>query len=144
MTKIDEFESKLEEQAIEEINRMIDPQSWSLDPSLNSLGWDFIHNSLVMATGQTQLTALKNGIMFLRKYKLESYEIVDHPKHYGGKEAKHEAISVIEEWGLGFHLGNVVKYISRAGRKPDQSMIDDLNKAKWYLERFIEKVDKNT
>ena len=144
MTKIDEFESKLEEQAIEEINRMIDPKSWSLNPSLNSLGWDFIHNSLVMATGQTQLTALKNGIMLLRKDKLESYEIVDHPKHYGGKEAKHEAISVIEEWGLGFHLGNVVKYISRAGRKPDQSMVDDLKKAKWYLERFIEKVDKNT
>ena len=65
MTKIDEFESKLEEQAIEEINRMIDPQSWSLDPSLNSLGWDFIHNRLVMATGQTQLAALKNAIMLL-------------------------------------------------------------------------------
>ena len=144
MTKIDEFESKLEEQAIEEINQMIDPKSWSLNPSLNSLGWDFMHNNLVRATGQTQLTALKNGIMFLRKDKLESYEIVDHPKHYGGKEAKHEAISVIEEWGLGFHLGNVVKYISRAGRKPDQSMVDDLKKAKWYLERFIEKVDKNT
>jgi len=69
------------------------------------------------------------------------YEMIDHPKHYGGKESKHEAISVIEEWNLGFHLGNVVKYISRAGRKPDQSQIDDLKKAQWYLERYIEKLE---
>ena len=144
MNKIDEFESKLEEQAIEEINQMIDSESWSLSPSLNCLGWDFVHDSLVVATGETQLTALKNTLVVLRSDKQESYEIVDHPKHYGGPKAKHEAISVIEEWNLGFHLGNVVKYISRAGRKPDQSMVDDLKKAKWYLERFIEKVDKNT
>ena len=143
MTKIDEFESKLEEQAIEEINRMIDPQSWSLDPSLNSLGWDFIHNRLVMATGQTQLAALKNAIMLLRENKQEIYEIVDHPKHYGGKQSKHEAISVIEEWGLGFHLGNIVKYISRAGKKPNQDKISDLKKARWYLDRYISNLEAN-
>lgn len=144
MNKIDEFESKLEEQATEEINQMIDSESWSLNPSLNCLGWDFVHDSLVVATGETQLRALKNTLVVLRTNKEEDYEIVDHPKHYGGSKAKHEAISVIEEWNLGFHLGNVVKYISRAGHKPDQSMVDDLKKAKWYLERFIEKVDKNT
>jgi len=69
------------------------------------------------------------------------YESIDHPKHYGGKDAKHEAISVIEEWKLGFHLGNVIKYISRAGKKPAQNVLQDLKKAKWYLERYIELIE---
>ena len=63
-------------------------------------------------------------------------EKVNHPKHYGGKEDPYEAIKVIEAWGLGFHLGNTVKYISRAGKK--DSLVQDLKKAKWYLERVID------
>lgn len=63
-------------------------------------------------------------------------ENVNHPKHYGGKDDPYEAIKVIEAWGLGFHLGNAVKYISRAGKK--DSLVQDLKKAKWYLERVIE------
>jgi hypothetical protein len=47
---------------------------------------------------------------------------------------------VIEAWELGFNLGNVIKYISRAGKKG--SRIDDLKKAQWYLTREIEKVNK--
>jgi hypothetical protein len=61
---------------------------------------------------------------------------VNHPKHYGGKDDPYEAIKVIEAWGLGFHLGNAVKYIARAGKK--DSIVQDLKKAKWYLERVIE------
>jgi len=96
--------------------------------------------------GSTELEALKNALVIARMYNVGpgDYEFIDHPQHYGGKDSKHEAISVIEEWDLGFHLGNVVKYISRAGRKPDQDAIEDLKKAKWYLERFIEKNEKNT
>jgi hypothetical protein len=63
-------------------------------------------------------------------------ENVNHPKHYGGKDDPYEAIKVIEAWGLGFHLGNAVKYIARAGKK--DSIVQDLKKAKWYLERVIE------
>jgi hypothetical protein len=44
-------------------------------------------------------------------------ESVDHPAHYGGEDNPYEAIKVVEAWGLDFHLGNVVKYISRAGKK---------------------------
>jgi hypothetical protein len=51
----------------------------------------------------------------------------------------YEAINVIEAWGLNFNLGNVLKYVARAGRKTD-SPIDDLEKAKWYIEREIEKL----
>ena len=63
-------------------------------------------------------------------------EMVNHPEHYGGKDNQYEAIKVIEAWNLDFHLGNTVKYISRAGKK--ESMIQDLEKAKWYLERKIQ------
>lgn len=60
---------------------------------------------------------------------------IDHPKHYGG-DNPYEAIKVIEAWHLDFHLGNVVKYIARAGKKSDR--LEDLEKAKWYLDRSIE------
>jgi hypothetical protein len=43
-------------------------------------------------------------------------------------------IEVINAWGLGFELGNAVKYISRAGKKPGQSRVQDLRKAIEYLE----------
>jgi len=67
-------------------------------------------------------------------------DAVNHPEHYGGSDSTYEAIKVIEAWELGFNLGNVIKYISRAGKKG--SRIDDLKKAQWYLTREIEKVNK--
>ena len=63
-------------------------------------------------------------------------EAVNNPKHYGGNTT-YEAIKVIEAWELNFHLGNVVKYISRAGKKDLTKTKEDLLKAKWYLERYI-------
>lgn len=68
------------------------------------------------------------------------YEQVDHPAHYGGKSDPYEAIKVIEAWGLGFCLGNAVKYISRAGKKPDADTLTDLSKAAWYLDREIKRL----
>lgn len=67
----------------------------------------------------------------------EPLQSVDHPAHYGGADNTYEAIKVIEAWELGFNLGNVVKYISRAGKKG--SKLEDLKKAQWYLKREIEK-----
>jgi hypothetical protein len=64
---------------------------------------------------------------------------IDHPVHYGG-DTQYETIKVIEAWDLGFHLGNAVKYISRAGKKPGQSVIDDLKKAEWYIQREIARI----
>lgn len=66
-----------------------------------------------------------------------SVEQINHPKHYGGSQDPYEAIKVIEAWGLGFCLGNVVKYICRAGNKEGALAIDDLKKAEWYLQREI-------
>jgi len=68
-------------------------------------------------------------------------EKIDHPPHYGGKDNPYEAIKVIEAWELGFNLGNCVKYISRAGKKEYASAMDDLKKARWYLDREITKED---
>lgn len=64
---------------------------------------------------------------------------INHPAHYGGSENTYEAIKVIEAWHLGFNLGNVVKYISRAGKKGNK--LEDLKKAQWYLQREIEKLE---
>jgi len=65
-------------------------------------------------------------------------EMVKNPDHYGGASNPYEAIKVIEAWDLDFHLGNTVKYISRAGKKYPEKELEDLLKAKWYLERKIE------
>jgi hypothetical protein len=65
-------------------------------------------------------------------------EAVNHPAHYGGKDDPYEAIKVIDAWELGFCLGNTVKYIARAGKKPATTEIQDLEKARWYLDHYIQ------
>ena len=72
----------------------------------------------------------------------ENKEMVNHPSHYGGASNVYEAIKVIEAWDLDFHLGNTVKYISRAGKKDTDKELQDLKKALWYLERKIENLEK--
>jgi hypothetical protein len=69
--------------------------------------------------------------------KLKPNESVDHPDHYMGDGI--EVIDVIEGFGLGFNLGNAIKYILRAGKKGDWR--EDLQKAAWYIEREIAKPD---
>jgi len=60
-------------------------------------------------------------------------EMVDHPDHYN--QGKIEVIDAIEDWGLDFNEGNVVKYVARHRHKVNP--LEDLKKAKWYLERII-------
>ena len=63
-------------------------------------------------------------------------DAINHPKHYGGDNPT-EPIKVIRAWGLGFSLGNAVKYISRAGKKDPSKTVEDLEKARWYLDEEI-------
>ena len=63
---------------------------------------------------------------------------VDHPPHY--TQGDIEAIDAIEDWELGYHLGNAVKYIVRADHKGRR--LEDLKKAVWYLNREIGRVKK--
>lgn len=65
-------------------------------------------------------------------------DMVNHPGHYGG-DTLYETIKVIEAWGLGFNLGNAVKYVSRAGRKGNA--LEDLRKAQFYLNREIARLE---
>ena len=60
---------------------------------------------------------------------------INRPEHYV-TAAGIESIDVIEAFGLGFHLGNVFKYMARAGRKTPDKIVD-LMKARWYLDREI-------
>jgi hypothetical protein len=71
-----------------------------------------------------------------------SGEMVNNPLHYGGADNPYEAIKVIEAWELDFHLGNTVKYISRAGKKETDKELQDLKKALWYLQRRIDNLQK--
>lgn len=64
---------------------------------------------------------------------------VNHPSHYNA--GKIEVIDFIEDQNLNFCLSNVIKYICRAGKKSDNPK-EDLEKAKWYLERELNKYNE--
>ena len=68
------------------------------------------------------------------------YDTVNHPSHY--TDGKIEVIDFIEDKKLGYHLGNAVKYISRAGKKDPTKKVEDLRKAAWYINREIERLTK--
>jgi hypothetical protein len=63
--------------------------------------------------------------------------IVNNPPHYTYSSI--EPIEIIEAWELNFHLGNVIKYVCRATKK---NGLEDLKKARWYLNRYIEKIER--
>lgn len=65
----------------------------------------------------------------------EEHDAVNHPAHY--TSGKIEVIEFIEDQKLGYHLGNALKYICRAGKKDRAKLEEDLRKAVWYLERYI-------
>lgn len=65
-------------------------------------------------------------------------DVVNHPSHY--TRGNIEVIDFIEDQQLPYHLGNVVKYVARAGYKGDT--VEDLKKAQWYLNRYIRTLEK--
>lgn len=66
----------------------------------------------------------------------EKKETVNHPAHYGG-DTPYEVVKVMEAWDMGYHLGNAIKYIYRAGKKDPSKTKEDLQKAMWYIQRKI-------
>ena len=67
---------------------------------------------------------------------------INNPSHYGGADNPYEAIKIIEHYELGFCLGNVLKYVLRAGKKDPKKHIEDLKKSVWYLNREISNLEK--
>lgn len=80
-----------------------------------------------------------NPIKETKNVKVED-DPVNHPSHY--TYGSIEVMDYIEDKGFNFALGNAVKYISRAGRKDADKTIQDLKKANWYLNREIERLEK--
>lgn len=91
-------------------------------------------------TGHTKATAQNPSSPILdaavRQKMTGVLPSIDHPAYYGG-DTTYEAIKVIEAWSLNFCLGNAIKYISRAGKKDPACFVEDLEKARWYLDREI-------
>ena len=81
------------------------------------------------------LTNLLDATMHL----VEEPSSIDHPNHYRAASGV-EAIDAIEAWDLNFNLGNVVKYVCRAGLKAGNPK-EDLEKALWYLQRELSNIN---
>ena len=69
-------------------------------------------------------------------------DAVNHTAHY--TSGKIEVIDFIEDQRFPYHLGNAVKYISRAGKKDPAKTAEDLQKAVWYINRYIDLLGKET
>ena len=83
----------------------------------------------------------KYGTLTLnQKREAKGLDPVNRPAHY--TDGKIEVIEFIEDKSLGFSLGNVVKYVARAGKKDPTKEVEDLKKAKWYLERRIKELEE--
>lgn len=65
-------------------------------------------------------------------------DMVNHPPHYGNHPSGVDCIDVVE-W-MNFNLGNAVKYIWRHDNKDNP--LQDLKKARWYLDREIQRIEK--
>jgi hypothetical protein len=84
---------------------------------------------------QIPSTLVPNAVMSMAVYADDK---VNSPSHY--KVGGIETIDFIEAKGLDYHLGNVVKYISRAEFK--DTKLENLKKAQWYLNRVVSNLEK--
>jgi hypothetical protein len=74
------------------------------------------------------------------KEKLRPKSAIDHPSHYNSHPAGIECIDVVEH--MTFNLGSAVKYIWRSGLKGSSPTVEDLKKARWYVDREIARLEK--
>lgn len=88
-----------------------------------------------VSTSNKPSTLAKNAVMSMALF---AEDVVNHPSHY--KVGGIETIDFIEAKNLDYHLGNVVKYISRADHKDEK--LENLKKAQWYLNRAVAKLEK--
>jgi hypothetical protein len=65
-------------------------------------------------------------------------ETVDHPAHYNQYKGL-EVIDLVEQ--MNFNRGNAVKYVARAGFKSPEKELKDLKKARWYIDREIQRLE---
>jgi hypothetical protein len=70
-------------------------------------------------------------------------EKINHPQHYGG-DTVYEHIKVVEAWGLltNYPLAIALKHVCRAGKKDGSPVLEDLRKARWYLDWEIRRLER--
>ena len=91
---------------------------------------------------QSQMNTPFDKILQAKEIPVENRIInLDRPKYYGGAGNTYEVFNVLEAWELDkdFYLGNVMKYLARAGKKTSNKK-EDLQKALVYLQRRIDKL----
>ena len=88
----------------------------------------------------SKVIGVENGLEELARWEAQAtnVEAVNHPSHYN--QGKYEVIDVIEDWDLGFEAGNAVKYIARY--KYRAKPVEDLKKARWYIDRLIQRIER--
>jgi hypothetical protein len=82
----------------------------------------------------------ENKKVDVEKNLMDMFDAVQRPSHYNSGVI--EVFDFIRDQKLNFALGNVVKYVARAGKKDPTKLIEDLDKAMWYLRREIEELRK--
>ena len=95
------------------------------------------HSSNCTISAKECNKAFNNEDYGYEKISNDEIDMVNHPPHY---QHGIEPIEFIESHNLNFNLGSAVKYIARAPYKGKE--LEDLKKAKWYLEREIKKNDR--
>lgn len=66
-------------------------------------------------------------------------DMINHPSHY--TDGNIEVIDFIEDKKLNYHRGNALKYLCRAGKKDPEKEVEDLQKAAWYINREIQRLE---
>lgn len=99
-----------------------------------------VHQTIWKTKNPSGKKAKKKPQQEIKFLPVKQVDAVNHPPHY--KVGGIETIDFIESKGLNYRLGNVVKYVSRAGHKVGSDPVEDLNKALFYLKREIAERNK--
>jgi len=92
------------------------------------------------ASERTWVWSPGSGVIDKVRSGSDEADPVNHPAHY--TFGKLEVIDVIEDWKLNYNRSCVIKYVARAGRKDPTKELEDLNKARWYLDREIQRLTR--
>lgn len=92
----------------------------------------------------TSVTTTTLGFPKDLTHRIVNLDKEPRPEYYGGKDNTYEVFKALEAWGLDkdFYLGNVIKYVVRAGKKNPGTYKEDLQKALVYLQKRIDSLDK--
>lgn len=93
------------------------------------------------APSEDPLFPIEDEVDLLQKVPeiLGTYEHVDHPSHYNEHPSGIECIEIVRH--MNFNLGSAMKYLWRAGLKPDQSTPRELRKAIWYINDELTRIE---